>query len=210
MVKTIVILAKSIKKGGLCIAGKDIESKEWIRPVHPSNPEGTIPLSICYRNGCQVQLFDIVEIDFTKACPTICQPENVFYNEKTKWVKKGNIDPTTDLVDYVDNPNMIFYNNSRSVDEGSLNSISSLYLVEVENLVAGWIYNGYYDKYQRKACFNYNDSYYQRIAVTDPGFSCLKLPQDDKYYLINHSIITVSLTEPFNGNSYKILANILA
>lgn len=33
MVKTIVVLAKSIKHGKYCVAGKDINSNEWVRPV---------------------------------------------------------------------------------------------------------------------------------------------------------------------------------
>ena len=40
MKKTIVILAKSIKHQHFCIAGKDLETRQWIRPV--SNKDGGI------------------------------------------------------------------------------------------------------------------------------------------------------------------------
>ena len=38
MRKVIVVFANSVKHGKHCVAGKDVQSKKWIRPV--SNAEG--------------------------------------------------------------------------------------------------------------------------------------------------------------------------
>ncbi len=63
-VKRIICLANSWKLGERCIAGIDIDTGKWVRPVCDSlYPEdGKVPESIRLINGREPQLLDILEI----------------------------------------------------------------------------------------------------------------------------------------------------
>jgi hypothetical protein len=69
MKKDIVILAKSSKHSDFCIAGIDIETLEWIRPISDNDlTEGAVPREdIRYESGGEINLFDIVRINFKEA-----------------------------------------------------------------------------------------------------------------------------------------------
>lgn len=82
MSKEIVILAKSFKRGGYCIAGIDTTTGEWIRPIsNDISNEGAVPVAdIIYTDGNQVEILDIVEIEISSHKPTESQPENYIYD----------------------------------------------------------------------------------------------------------------------------------
>ncbi len=70
----IICLANSQKHGERCIAGIEISTGKWIRPVSNLN-DGRIPRNACLVNGQEPKLIDILEIpladsgnDFGFAC----------------------------------------------------------------------------------------------------------------------------------------------
>jgi len=83
--RNIVILANSKKIGGRCVAGKDIDTGEWVRIISskrdprfifitvPFTPEQLNKLSGVYGGP---HLLSIYRIPFLEKCPLYCQPEN--------------------------------------------------------------------------------------------------------------------------------------
>ncbi|ONM43001.1 hypothetical protein BXT89_15200 [Halopseudomonas pachastrellae] len=84
MRKDILVLAKSWKEGGFCIAGLELTRTQsgsrmlthnWIRPVLPKadgSMTGAIPHELC----ASVSVLDIVTLDGMVHAPTAMQPEN--------------------------------------------------------------------------------------------------------------------------------------
>ena len=60
----ILILANSKRPDGQCVAGIDLESGEWVRPV-PARGDG-IPTNRCFVGGKFVGVRDVVEMDLTR------------------------------------------------------------------------------------------------------------------------------------------------
>lgn len=208
MKKILLILANSVKHHKHCIAGKDIETKQWIRPV--DNDSGK-ELSYCqikyHKNGSdkKIKPLDIVKIRFLKACPLLHQPENmVIANEKWENVEpqKLKIIP----VEYLDSPKDLWGNSEPSIscnliEQGKLEITQSLYLIKVENL------NLYINKFdgrrKRRSAFRYNNQNYD-LAVTDPNFDRFY----DKKTSPTQCILCISLGENFNRYHYKLIAGI--
>lgn len=123
MKKTIVILADSVKHGQHCVAGKDIVTKKWIRPVSDAygseltheqakckNPYGIFPISILQK----------IEMQFSQAAPLINQPENHIITNET-WLQRYKID-RNELASYLDNPEILWFNESSS-GNGEIESV---------------------------------------------------------------------------------------
>ena len=105
--RDIVILANSLRMGGHCLAGKDLHTGEWIRPINTINPKRPDPSAFrnydllkLYGNESGPQLFDCVRIGFKKKCPTKCQPENFFIDQNPwKPLEPFQRDKIPELVD---------------------------------------------------------------------------------------------------------------
>lgn len=95
--RDIVILANSRRHDGRCIAGKDLVTGEWIRPINilgKGKPrldqsafmgEDFASLSMP-KSG--PQLLDCVRIGFDKPCGDYCQPENILI-DGNKWTGRS-------------------------------------------------------------------------------------------------------------------------
>ena len=92
--RDIVILANSRRHDGHCIAGKDIATGEWIRPINILGrgkirrdqaaflKEDFQQLGL---NNSGPQLLDCVRVGFGNDCPLYYQPENKFIDGNV-WV----------------------------------------------------------------------------------------------------------------------------
>lgn len=76
MKRKIICLANSRKYYGRCIAGKEVNGLDWIRPISSRDNEELLLSHIKYSNGAEVGLLDIIEVDLTKSKPAQYQPEN--------------------------------------------------------------------------------------------------------------------------------------
>jgi hypothetical protein len=97
----LVILAKSYKPSGRCIAGKLVKYTEankaeigsWVRPVPNDNTGKGALLEEMYKyeDGNEVRILDIVEIPIIQHFPIDGQPENYVIDESKKWKKISSL-----------------------------------------------------------------------------------------------------------------------
>ena len=203
MNKTIVILANSVKHGKHCVAGKCINTKQWIRPVANDLGKELTKEEASYVNKYGkyvVKPKQKIEMNLVKQVSLVNQPENYLIDNNSKWEQKFKIEDF-ELEQYLDYPSTLWGTSSNvPYNEVINNEIlieQSLYLVKVDNLQ---LYVNSSNK--RRAKFNYNNIQYD-LPVTDPQF--------DKIVLNNQElsgILCLSLGECFNNNCYKIVATI--
>lgn len=131
--KNIVILANSRRHEGHCIAGKDLSTGEWIRPINILGRGKTRPDQSAFfgedferlnvaKSG--PQLLDCVRIGFSDSCSDYCQPENIFIDGKPWTVLPPFISRNVPgLIDY---PTTLFIGkNDRYSDHYSADSIKA-------------------------------------------------------------------------------------
>ena len=215
-IKKLIILAESAKFNNFCVAGVDVDTGKWIRPISEKPElEDAVPIDdLKYPNGSRVELLDIVEIKFSdRAANNPIQPENFFYNQKYFWQKVGQI-TLRELIDNrgFDLRDKIFYNNDRSILGANVikfHERESLLLLPVENLFIA-VENAE-DHKKFFADFEYHGKKFQRFSVGD--IAVRKKFADNsagKYFFKDNSTVVFSLTNPFryNAECYKMLAQI--
>ncbi len=82
--REIVILANSRRHGGHCIAGKDLTTGQWIRPINIGSSARDDPatfreddLDRLFGDAFGPKLLDCVRIEYGESCPASYQPENI-------------------------------------------------------------------------------------------------------------------------------------
>lgn len=209
MQKTIIIFANSVKRHQHCVAGKDILTKEWIRPVSTSE-EKELTNQQCTCDNLQepVKLLQQINIDFLKHDPLENQPENYLISN-IKWLLSGSIN-RDDVCKYLDKPNNLWIDGENQNDRVVYSHIEtkkiqitqSLYLIAVEKIHIYWKDRSQWNQnLQRRGKFKYNNVEYD-LAITDPNFE--KYEEQD---LLN-KFLCISLSGQFNGFCYKIIASI--
>lgn len=200
--RTIVILAKSVKHHNNCVAGKCVNTGEWIRPV--STPQGAelTDDQVRYENSYgtfHVKTLQKIEMQFTKHVPLVNQPDNYLISD-VRWRQRYRI-PKNELINHLDHPEDIWGKSDHVtfdlIINGDINIEQSLYLVKVENLK---LYKNIFDK--RRASFIYNEMQYD-LSVTDPNFDKW-ICNEERF----EEILCISLGENFRGKCYKIVATI--
>lgn len=212
-----VVLAKSYKPGGRCIAGRlvkyTVDKKvwvgSWVRPVADDETgHGALSNNMyCFEDGSEVKVLDIVEIPVTKHYPIEGQPENYVINSREKWIHKGSL--RADSIPYItekagniwNDPNSESHKVSATYNQSGLIS-QSLYLVKPSNLFMTLSneFNNYKQKYKKKivANFTYEDVNYQNISVTCP---CVRRILTNRYPQEGQEPITFSLMK---GDNYVL------
>lgn len=185
----VLILAKSYKPGGRCIAGKKVEYNtatntvivgNWVRPVsNDGTGHGTLTREMyTYSDNTEVNILDIVEIPILRSSPIAGQPENFIIDQSVTWKKVTTFSPTH-VQKLVDQTNSIWLEDgvstdivTSSYDENGLIT-QSLYLIKPTNLMLtlSLDYNDYEGKYKRKivAQFDYDGVRYENLSVTCPS-----------------------------------------
>lgn len=209
MQKTIIIFANSVKRHQHCVAGKDILTKEWIRPVSTSEEkELTNQQCTCDNFQEPVRLLQQINIDFLKHDPLENQPENYLISD-IKWSQSGFIN-RDDVNDYLDEPDSLWLDDENQNDRVAYNRIEtkklqisqSLYLIAVEKIHIYWRDRSQWNQNpQRRGKFIYNKVEYD-LAITDPNFETYE-EQD-----LSYKYLCISLSGQFNGFCYKIIASI--
>lgn len=213
MKKIIVILARSAKHNNYCVAGIELGSNNWIRPVTSDEEiQGAIPAAtLTYADKTEVQPLDLVQIEFTNAAASEIQPEN-FYFAGTTWKKFGHWN-LAEFEKYcgLDSTDFIFYDNSRRLEPAALSSFNhrqSLVILSIENisLKAERFDNGV----KFRASFDYNGTRYEDFGVGDIALREKFSGQGiGEFPVAESAVATFSLTNPFkDGRCYKILAQL--
>lgn len=214
MNRDIVILTKSRKHGNYCVAGKDINTGEWIRLIseYDSIHNAIRPSDLIYNNRKEANVLDVVNVDIKeleKGSKNLYQPENYILDNRRYLIKLG--EKGFNYLDcIIDNVEDIFFNTSNYISKADLAKVEDVYsLILIEPDIV---------KIKRKnentlwANIKYNNTWYNSLTITDGYFT-------SKYYndissdysgtnFYNMKLV-ISLGEEYNGNHYKLIASIM-
>lgn len=212
MEKKIIVLAKSRKHSGYCVAGIDYETGEWIRLVSSDvYTECAVPRKhLVLDNGHLLLVYDIIIVDIVKSVGTLIQPENYLYNEQRQWIYigKSNLEQVIQKHKY-DNPSFVFGSINNSLEaETDFNDSTSLLLLHIEG---GQIFIKTFEKQKIQLNFCYNNNSYSFFRITQEDLSRdYRIKADGFYPLISNSIVC-SLTDIYKPTNkyYKLIAQFL-
>lgn len=212
MIKQICILTKSYKHGGFCVAGIDLNTKEWVRLVNSDNPDiDEIKKEQMFLNGEPIECLDVIECDFIKRIPHSCQTENWLLNNsfQPKYIKTITIEELMKIVK-IEKDDYFIFNQSNLLSSFEISKINrSLYLYHVQNLKIEAISYEYYGeiRFKYKCSFIYNNIQYNNISLTDPTYR--DIIQDGLN--LEHALIIASLPcVPYKDNFYyKFVAKVI-
>ena len=209
--RDIIIMAKSNKHSNYCIAGIDINNREWVRPVSSlTHIERAVPREdIVYENGEEAQLLDVVRINFIEALPTDAQTENLLYDDTIYW-KKIDSWSLDDLLRFImpQNLDYIFVNAQKALYEHELTG-KSLAFVRIDN--PRICVKNFDNRKKATLLFEYKGNEYKFIAISDPCVLKEYLEKPEGVYRIGASSYAVfSLTNKYqqDGKYYKMLATL--
>lgn len=212
MEKKIIILTKSKKHSGYCVAGIDYETGEWIRLVSSdSETEGAVPWEdLQYSNGETLEVYDIIMCRLLRKCGTIVQPENCLYDETVKWEKvgKSNLDEVIKIHGY-DSMDYVFENEDTKLSADWIFSGNpSLCLLKVKD-ASVWV-KTFEDK-KISLNFTYDDIQYKYMSISQIDLLNYYRNKIDDSYPLGTVTVVFSLTDKYywNGKYYKVVAQIL-
>lgn len=143
MKKKIILMTKSAKPGGFCVAGIDVTNPQsetygsWIRVVSEADDNtGAVPFNdVNYSNGQAAEILDIVNIDFVRYVPNNAQRENWLYNRDIVWEKVGTttLEDVLRIRDTDQYHGNIFGNNSYTIMPQQVTG-ESLTLLKINNV----------------------------------------------------------------------------
>jgi len=195
----IVCLANSYKHGGRCIAGIDINTNQWIRPI-PNNMNRAIT-SQRMIDGREPDILDVLEIPVEDHGPDEgCQPENRLL-KRGRWKKIGRLKPR-DLLQYCEDDSVILHNHKDRVppDEFSKKPKCKWKSLQLIHSTGVYFYRNPWGKlcvsfsYGRKQCLD--------LKLTDP---ILLSRLDSGETISKDCILTISLGTPFRRKQSDIL-----
>ena len=97
MEKVIVLcLANSKKLAERCVAGIDVRTGEWVRPVSRIGNQGAVPFRERQIDSAEPQLLDLIEMDLAYEGPTgfeYCHARENRWIEPTPWRRIGRAKP---------------------------------------------------------------------------------------------------------------------
>ena len=212
-----VVLAKSYKPGGRCIAGRRVEYTGdntvkvagWVRPVANDNTgHGALTAQMyLYEDGTETRVLDIVEIPVIRHFPIAGQPENYVIDDKRKWKKISSLNPdcihqiAENVVDVWNDPDAESHIVTANYDRRGLIS-QSLYLIKPSNLLITLSneFNDHKKCYKKiiVASFSYSGVKYENISVTCPSTRRMLTNQYPKE---GREPVTISLR---NGDNYVL------
>lgn len=212
MTKDIIVLTSSYKHEGRCIAGIDINSGEWIRPISSNRTiEGAVPLDdLKYEDGTMVKIFDVVRITMRHAIPTAVQPENWLYDDDFYWKKlnSSNLNEVVSLRGY-DDSQYVFDNTEKRLNQSTASKCGKSLLLL--NVINPRIFVKSFETKKISLFFTYKGIEYAFYAVTEPDvLDEYKRKADGFYPLGFKQTVVFSLTEQHtDGMYYKVAAQFL-
>ena len=210
MEKRVIILAKSNKFSGYCVAGFDIDSKKYIRLApknEPNNPQTSLlEADLRYSNNEPISVLDIVKCTVVKQAADKHQTENWVLDVNAPKEKLGTVS-ITELGKYLSYEDLVFYSTEEyvkntTIDGNVFHSIEMILVSDVD------IYNRYG---KIKADFTYKENKYTCISVTDPVYTGTSKENTHIKHLDN-AILVITLPHDtyINGLYYKIVASVFA
>ena len=96
METTVLCLANSKKEGERCIAGIDVRTGEWVRPVSRHTPKGEVPFRERQIEGEEPRVLDLIRMDLDDGGPTgfdYCHAKENRWINPAPWTWMGVADP---------------------------------------------------------------------------------------------------------------------
>jgi hypothetical protein len=224
-------LAVSRRDGGNCIAGIDLDSGEWIRPVN-SNSTGAFcdhELIVVEKSTGRRRLLaplDVFLLKLEKYAGANAQPENweitppSYENPITVLMRFDPKNHLDNLSSYLDKTDKLLCSSGDSVSESNvkLRPLShSLSLIRPRDLNWKVVESRYPGRFQVRADFRYAISPYS-LVVTDPIWEAktrpLGLGRHAHTKITNQPVdlvfLTISLAAvPLHGRHYKLVAGVI-
>ena len=209
----IVCLANSMRPDGRCVAGIDIETKKWIRPV--SKPSGGVPVRKVFINGKELAILDVVDIPFANVClQDKYQRENRII-DTGDWKIIDQVKPEY-LLDLCEDDLTILHNHEDCITSEELEKLpfckwKSLQLVHLENVN---FHKDSWDPRRWRVHFHNRGKHYFALKLTDHVITD-KLAKGEK--VSKDCFLTISLAGPWRPSGdesqpercYKLVAGVV-
>ena len=220
-IKRIVCLANSRKRGGRCIAGKELRpdgtAGAWLRPVSDRADEEASPQERCYANGADPQVLDIIDIPLLRQHPKTYQQENWLLDPNRRWNNMGRA--TWDDLDAMADLDAPLWVNGHTTRDGQNDRIplgdttaidNSLRLIKVATLTVTVTepLRPSADFPVLRGSFSYGADEY-RFRITDPVSESGSVNLRFGDYPVGERYLVISLGEPYEGYAYKLIATII-
>jgi hypothetical protein len=220
--KTIVCLANSRKMSKRCIAGKEIINNQlthtWIRPVSSVHHAGELSeVETLLNDGKGPQLLDVLTIPFAHPDSHAYQIENYVIAKNRRWTKRPMM-PISLLPSLCDSVPSLWINDYHSAtgqndripwDIVTANIHSSLLLIKPDNLTITVSPDAYRIHKKIRAHFTFHQQEYI-LTITDLKTEMVYETKGYGHYPIPEEVyLCISLSEPFEGYCYKLVAGIL-
>ena len=220
--KRMVCLANSRKPSGRCIAGRELAERRqaagWIRPVSARPGQEVSEHERQYEDGSDPRVLDVVSVPLLEPRPAGWQTENRLLDPDSYWRKEGTwpwfdlpamVDPVAPL--WIDGGHTYHGRNDRLPPEPAGPKPSSLRLVHVPRIALavfspGEAFGNRKRRVQGK--FSHAGVDYA-LWVTDPGYERQYLAKLNGSYDLGECYLTISISEPFEGFCYKLIAAII-
>ncbi len=218
----ILCLANSYKHDHRCVAGISLITKQWVRLVGRSVPGGLTVDQTCYSDGREAAPLDVFEAELDDRCGSNAHPEDV-YVAATRWRLLRRFDEPCHTKHVVS-----FIGRRPSVLQGYTDRVSaervidaprerSLELIQPEDL--WWWIREDRGKRKNRAFFRVSRDSRVRydLSVTDPTWlkQLYRFPAGiypHAFFFAGNppkTLLTMSLTEPFERFHYKIVAGVV-
>ncbi len=225
--KTLLILANSIKKHpNRCVAGIELVGEPghwiyggWIRPIDPSQPEGSLLSGTASVNGQPVVPYQVVRIPFTGLANDPTHPEDWIVDTSIPWEWIGSYSHDAVYPTLRDETGDLWGRASahyRGVKIGT--TTQTLRLIKPTGRVYAISFFEYHSRKNanrfRQRLFIEADGVEHEFDITDPFFQErheFDAQNGPQLILFQPTdlLIVASLTPPINGYQYKIAAAIL-
>jgi len=217
--KVILCLANSRKISGRCLAGKEVAGGAygaWIRPIS-ARPTGELSeVDRRYENGQDPKLLDLISVPLEAPQPHGYQSENHLINDKLYWTKVGTA-TTADLRKALDEAKAPLWDDTSSSYNGDCDRVAeatavqlgtSLKLIEVSDLsIEVCVEGAEFGNAKRKirGHFSLGNTKY-KLSITDPVIERKYFAGENGTFAIGKAILCISLSEPYQGYAYKLIA----
>lgn len=211
-----VCLAKSRRWGGLCIAGRRLDKNqvgEWLRPVDLANDEAISRQVARYRNGREIELSDIIELNLVKSVPNNHQHENWTFNGALGYRGRYRHPNLSSICDGGDSlwrngySSSIGFNNRVPNDQAKLYK-DSLRLIRVDRLTLRVFKDDFQDRTRVNGIFSYRKVMYT-MQVTDVAIEDRYNAMNPGDYELHDQYLTVSLAGEYEGFCYKLIVGVM-
>jgi hypothetical protein len=218
----ILCLANPYKHNHRCVAGISLTTKKWVRLIGHKAFGCLTVKETCYPDGNEAALLDVFEAELGGPCGSNCHPEDVFVTEKP-WRPVRRFDEPRDtkfLTAYVNKGPAVLQSYGDRVYTRKIEGApvdKSLELIHPDDL--WWWIRDENGKRKNRALFRAGHVSRTRydLAVTDPAW--LGRMHSNPAGVYPHAfffqdkpprtLLTVSLSEPFEGFHYKLVAGVV-